>query len=398
MAETVREPGYLVEAAAQAAASGDYASAERLLREAARIQELRLGQEHPDVANTLNNLAIVCEIREKPEEAERCYRRAFAIATGALGPDHPFTVTSGNNLKAFCLGHGRAVDLVTPAEPSLGPEASGSDAASGLAEGSVTASSSAASSDPPAMSEEVPSRAFRSRFSRSLQIGSLAAIVLLLGLVAVFVASPGRRSGGKSPDRREAGVGETPLSAASAREPSASGKASAPSTPGRGPSSTAAESTAAAPTAGATAAGGRSAPKATAPTGAASAVATAPERTTSATLTGVAAALICKTLATRGEGGRPASWRCEPAKTPAAAGPLSYYTRIKSPRDTTVRHLWYQGDQLRQSVELQVRASPTEGYRTFSRFTVSSAAGSNWRVELRTDKGVLLHEERIAVH
>ena len=31
------------------------------------------------------------------------------------------------------------------------------------------------------------------------------------------------------------------------------------------------------------------------------------------------------------------------------------------------------------------------------RFTVSSAAGSNWRVELRTDKGVLLHEERIAV-
>ena len=44
-----------------------------------------------------------------------------------------------------------------------------------------------------------------------------------------------------------------------------------------------------------------------------------------------------------------------------------------------------------------MRASPTEGYRTFSRFTVSSAAGSNWRVELRTDKGVLLHEERIAV-
>jgi len=396
MADTVREPGYLVEAAAQAAASGDYASAERLLREAARIQELRLGQEHPDVANTLNNLAIVCEIREKPEEAERCYRRAFAIATGALGPDHPFTVTSGNNLKAFCLGHGKAVDLVTPAEPSLGPEASGSDAASGLPEGSVTASSSAASSDPQAMSEEAPSRAFPSRFSRSLQIGSLAAIVLVLGLVVVFVGSPGKRPGGRSPDRREAGIGETAGSAASAREPSASGKVTAPSTPG--PSSTsAAESVAAAPTAGATAASGRSAPRATAPTAAASAVATAPERTTSATLTGVAAALICTTLATRGEGGRPASWRCEPAKTPAPAGPLSFYTRIKSPRDTTVRHLWYQGDQLRQSVELQVRASPTEGYRTFSRFTVSSAAGSNWRVELRTDKGVLLHEERIAV-
>ena len=367
MADTIPEAGSLVEAAAQAAASGDYSSAERLLREAARIQELRLGPEHPDVANTLNNLAIVCEIRQKPEEAERCYRRAFAIATAAFGPNHPFAVTSGNNLKAFCQAHGKAVDLVTldlvtPPGPSLGPEAPGSVAASASppAEGSAAA---------------VPSRAVRSGFSRSLQIGSLAALVLVLGLVMVSMACPVGLFGGKS-----TGVQQ--------------------------PSSTSApESVSAAPTAGATAEGSRSS-GATAERsgvtaegngGADSAAETARGRTIPGALPRVSDALFCKTLATRTEAGRPASWHCEPVKAPAQAGALSFYTRIKSPKDTTVRHLWYQGDRLRQSVELQVRANLSSGYRTFSRFTVSSAAGSNWRVELRTDKGVLLHEERIAV-
>jgi Flp pilus assembly protein TadD len=65
-----------IEAAQQAAAAGDYSEAKRVLREVARIQELSLGSLHPDLASTLNNLALVCERTNKFDEAERGYRRA----------------------------------------------------------------------------------------------------------------------------------------------------------------------------------------------------------------------------------------------------------------------------------------------------------------------------------
>ncbi len=48
MADT-REPRSVIEPAEQAAAAGDYASAERLLREAADLQEASLGPLHPDL-------------------------------------------------------------------------------------------------------------------------------------------------------------------------------------------------------------------------------------------------------------------------------------------------------------------------------------------------------------
>src|SRR5262245_45648862 len=92
----------VVNAAEQAAAAGDYASAEFLLLEAARLQEASLGPLHQDVANTLNNLGVVCEITDKPVDAEAFYRRAHAIATAVLEPDHPFVATSRKNLTDFC--------------------------------------------------------------------------------------------------------------------------------------------------------------------------------------------------------------------------------------------------------------------------------------------------------
>ena len=68
-----REPRSVIDAAEQAAAAGDYASAEQLLREAALLQEASLGPLHPDLANTLNNLGVVCEITEKPVDAETTF-------------------------------------------------------------------------------------------------------------------------------------------------------------------------------------------------------------------------------------------------------------------------------------------------------------------------------------
>src|SRR5688572_8934019 len=76
----VLDPALIIEAAQQAATAADFVEAERLLREAAALQEARLGSLHPDLASTLNNLALVCERTNKIDEAERLYRRARAIA------------------------------------------------------------------------------------------------------------------------------------------------------------------------------------------------------------------------------------------------------------------------------------------------------------------------------
>ncbi|HEY7188202.1 MAG TPA: tetratricopeptide repeat protein, partial [Vicinamibacterales bacterium] len=79
-----REPGTIIQAAEKAAEAHNFIAAENLLREAARLQEASLGPRHPDLANTLNNLGIVCEMTDKPDEAEQYFRRAVSIARTSL--------------------------------------------------------------------------------------------------------------------------------------------------------------------------------------------------------------------------------------------------------------------------------------------------------------------------
>ena len=86
-----------------------------------------------------------------------------------------------------------------------------------------------------------------------------------------------------------------------------------------------------------------------------------------------------------------------PPSLPVGPGSLLFYTRLKSPTDITVQHRWYRGDRLRQVVELPIRANTTGGYRTYSRNTINNQGAAEWRVELRTSDGALLHEERFAV-
>jgi hypothetical protein len=50
-----------------------------------------LGEEHPDVATSLNNLALLLWNTERRKEANVYGRQALAIATRALGPSHPTT-------------------------------------------------------------------------------------------------------------------------------------------------------------------------------------------------------------------------------------------------------------------------------------------------------------------
>jgi hypothetical protein len=99
---------------------------------------------------------------------------------------------------------------------------------------------------------------------------------------------------------------------------------------------------------------------------------------------------LCKTFSTNDE-----RWTCDPADDPAARGRIVLYTRVKSPRNTTVVHRWYQGGELRQSVRLDTRASVSEGYRTYSQLTINSPG--KWRVEVRSADGDLLVEKSFAV-
>ena len=115
-----RDPQAVIAEAEQAANAGDFPAAERLLLEAANLQEASLGPAHPDLANTYNNLGVVYEITGKPADAELSFRRAYKIATVAFPADHPFVATSRKNLEDFCAARGIAVDPPEPA-PALSP-------------------------------------------------------------------------------------------------------------------------------------------------------------------------------------------------------------------------------------------------------------------------------------
>jgi hypothetical protein len=113
----------------------------------------------------------------------------------------------------------------------------------------------------------------------------------------------------------------------------------------------------------------------------------------------VAEGRMCRTLSTSGSPAASATggWSCQPPSLPVGPGSLFFYTRVKSTADTTVQHRWYRDERLRQVVELAIRANTASGYRTYSRHTIGDDATGEWRVELRTRTGVVLHQERFVV-
>src|SRR5215831_8249520 len=103
--------------AERAASTGDFLAAETLLRDAALRQEAELGPVHPDLANTVNNLAVAAEKSGRLEDAETFYRRAVAIASASLKPDDPKLAASRQNLEDFCRAHGRPIERRQRIEP-----------------------------------------------------------------------------------------------------------------------------------------------------------------------------------------------------------------------------------------------------------------------------------------
>uniref|UniRef100_A0A8W8HVU4 Kinesin light chain n=1 Tax=Magallana gigas TaxID=29159 RepID=A0A8W8HVU4_MAGGI len=77
---------------------GKYKEAEPLCKRALEIREKVLGKDHPDVAKQLNNLALLCQNQGKYEEVEQYYQRALDIYETKLGPDDPNVAKTKNNL------------------------------------------------------------------------------------------------------------------------------------------------------------------------------------------------------------------------------------------------------------------------------------------------------------
>lgn len=361
----VREYQSVVEEAEQAAGAGDFARANTCLREALQIQESALGTSHPDLAFTLNNLAVVCESLGDMDEAEHYYRRSYAIASGSLPPDDPLVATSRDNLRDFCASSGRPLDdwpgLERPGPPVVPPPAV-PPPAPGVVTTAVAPASRPARS--PAAAAAVTPPAAPSRTG-------VVAVAAVLAIVGTLVAVRSWRA--TAPDDRATAVASTTAPAPAVETPDAV----PPAAPVAPPASAVPAPPASAPAAAAPV----SPPAATLPPA-------PPERTTGATAAAppairIVTANVCASLSTSG------AWRCDAIGEVTAPVRAAFYTRIASPSALRVQHRWYQGQTLRQSVTLSIAANPSAGYRTFSRQTLSPGT---WRVELRAADGSVLHE------
>jgi Tetratricopeptide repeat/Protein of unknown function (DUF2914) len=358
----------MLEAAETAANAGDLAAADDLLQRVARIQEAELGPHHPDLANTLNNRAIVAESTGQLEDAEKFYRRAVAIASASLPADDPMVASSRKNLEAFCRDRGLPIEAPPVTALSAEPTAAEPDVIAGEDE----VGEAETTSDAPAVSVAAPAAPISSDApvpvlpaptvdsGRSSRVFAAAAIVLL-AVASLFVVRSWLMR--ETPPQTETAQPQQPA------EPAPPPSAAAPSTEQKGTLKSAA-------------------PRDHGNSNRVAATPSAPLASSSDI--SLVTPQLCRTFSTSD-----GNWRCEPVGNPAAPGPVVLYTRVRSAHDAVVIHRWYRGDALQKTARLTVRANATEGYRTYSRQTVRS--GEEWRVEVTTANGDLLYEKRLAV-
>jgi Protein of unknown function (DUF2914)/Tetratricopeptide repeat len=341
----VLDPAPIIEAAQQAAAAGDYSEAERLLREAAAIQELSLGSLHPDLASTLNNLALVCERTNKFDEAERGYRRAHAIAVASLRPGHPFITTSLKNLVDFCAAH---------EIPFWRPPAAGSD------DETSSPQPEAETQPEPVLPGYTPGRTWP---SRTIAVAALGVAVVVAVAFAVQRRGTTDTSVPLPQAQNRSFADDSP--ATSVTTPALIGKPQPTVTLERRAETTPAPVE-------------RSNP---------------PQTSITSASVGVLNAQLCSALEKRGS----PDWQCAPVNGDAQPGTYIFYTRLLTNADTTVEHRWYRGERVQQVRRLRVAASPGKGYRTFSSNTISPERAGDWRIELRGADGTVLREQHFVI-
>ena len=341
----------MIDAAQHAAAAGDYAAAEGLLRDAVATQAASLGSSHPDLATTLNNLAFVCERTGKVDEAERGYRRAHAIAVASLSPGHPLIKTSLSNLVEFC--EARGIPLWTPPETPTEDEPLPDDEA-----------------DPSAIEiapqiEVAPQVAEEPVLASRHPIRLIAAAALVIAAVVVIMVVAGPKgparpaSQGSVVTEAPRAVTQAPTESVAPAEPDVS-KTATPVPP--------------------------PAPESTV-------TSTRREPANADASVTVLKAQLCSGLEKKGS----PDWQCMPASGDLPPGTYMFYTRLLTTFETRVEHRWYRDGRVHQTMRLRVSASPGSGYRTFSATTVSPERAGEWKVELRAADGTLLDQASFRV-
>jgi tetratricopeptide (TPR) repeat protein len=109
---------------------GLYEPSGPLLEQALRMRERELGTEHPDVAESLHELALLYwDQGEYHAKAESLSRRTIAIREQALGPDHSSTASSLSLLAALYVRQGQYAEAeplyqraLAIREQALGPD------------------------------------------------------------------------------------------------------------------------------------------------------------------------------------------------------------------------------------------------------------------------------------
>ena len=86
---------------------GRYSEAEPLFLQAIDSGKRSLGEDHPDVATYLNNLALLYWAQGRYSEAEPLYLQAIDSGKRSLGEDHPDVATRLNNLASLYQDQGR---------------------------------------------------------------------------------------------------------------------------------------------------------------------------------------------------------------------------------------------------------------------------------------------------
>jgi tetratricopeptide (TPR) repeat protein len=82
---------------------GAYAEAEPWWQQGLSISISQLGQEHPVVADNLNNLAFLYDSQGRYSEAEPLHVQALRLRQRILGEDHPDVASSLNNLATLYI-------------------------------------------------------------------------------------------------------------------------------------------------------------------------------------------------------------------------------------------------------------------------------------------------------
>nr|WP_187329212.1 CHAT domain-containing tetratricopeptide repeat protein [Halomicronema hongdechloris] len=100
-------------------AQGRYGEAEPLYQESLAIRRQQLGERHPAVAQSLNNLALLYVAQGRYGEAEPLYQESLAIRRQQLGERHPDVASSLNNLAGLYVDQGRYGDAEPLYQESL---------------------------------------------------------------------------------------------------------------------------------------------------------------------------------------------------------------------------------------------------------------------------------------